>query len=157
MAKPLKTLLERFQDKYIPEPMSGCWLWISLVDGKGYGYLRNRIVDGRRKVLKAHRVSWTLHNGEIPAGFQVCHKCDIPGCVNPRHLFIGTNSDNQLDSVSKQRHHCTKKTHCASGHAFDAINTYIAPSGQRACNECRRTNSLNYYYRKVRPWVCHSR
>lgn len=53
---------------------------------------------------KAHRYSWILHNGAIPAGLQVCHTCDNPSCVKPDHLFLGTNRDNVLDSHKKDRH-----------------------------------------------------
>ena len=92
------TLFERFGDKYIPEPNSGCWLWTAAYGRRGYGL----IWDGKRLAI-AHRVSWEMHRGEIPAGLKVLHKCDVPPCVNPEHLFLGTQKDNVDDMLAKQR------------------------------------------------------
>ncbi len=88
---------ERFDEKWIPEPNTGCWLWTSTTDKLGYGHFR---LNGPKY---AHRASWTIYRGEIPKDLNVCHKCDTPGCVNPDHLFLGTDSDNVKDAVSKGR------------------------------------------------------
>jgi hypothetical protein len=74
-----------FDERYIQEPMSGCWLWEGIVDKDGYGKLWHG-----RKSYRAHRFSWILHHGEIPLGMSVLHKCDTPPCVNPAHLFLGS-------------------------------------------------------------------
>jgi hypothetical protein len=91
-------MLDRFMDKVSPEPNSGCWLWTSSVDSTGYGtFWKDRTAQ------KAHRLSYQIHRGEIPAGMQVCHKCDNPLCVNPDHLFVGTLQDNMKDRNAKGR------------------------------------------------------
>lgn len=74
-----------------------CWLWAGSGDGR-YGSVS---VNGR--VVKAHRVSFELQFGEIPAGLMVLHHCDNPACVRPSHLFSGTQSDNLKDCASKGR------------------------------------------------------
>lgn len=92
-------LIERFNAKYIPEPTSGCWIWTAYVNACGYG-----IIGVRKRVnILAHRASWMLFRGEIPEGQNVLHRCDIPCCVNPDHLFLGTQVDNILDMMVKRR------------------------------------------------------
>lgn len=75
-----------------------CWLWTGALNEKGYGIAW----DGEH-TQKAHRVSWMLEHGSMP-GLCVLHKCDVPNCVNPDHLFTGTRSDNNVDMVNKGRH-----------------------------------------------------
>jgi HNH endonuclease len=111
-SKRYGTLKQRFYNAVIPEPNSGCWLYGEGYDGDD-GYIKIRIGDWRDKV---HRLSWRVHNGPIPPGQQVLHKCDVPCCVNPDHLFLGTAEDNVADKVSKNRqakgigHPCSKLT-----------------------------------------------
>jgi hypothetical protein len=83
-----------------------CWLWIAARDRQGYGKfsVADEGVRSGKRVLQAHRHAWALTNGPIPAGLYVLHKCDVPACVNPDHLFVGTHRDNMDDKVQKLRH-----------------------------------------------------
>lgn len=87
---------------------NGCWMWTGGKDRKGYGKFsvgNSRNPDGTRRnsMVSAHRVSYEMFKGPIGEGLFVLHKCDTPGCVNPEHLFLGTNIDNMLDMDAKGR------------------------------------------------------
>lgn len=84
-----RTDLERFEEKFIPEPMSGCWLWTGALYPRGYGKFW---FDGELGL--AHRASLSLYCDRPAADKLVCHRCNNPQCVNPDHLYIGTQSDN---------------------------------------------------------------
>lgn len=104
--KSRDSLDKRLSEKYIPEPNSGCWLWLGgMTKENGYGKIS---IDG--KFHKAHRTMFELHCGEIPEGFEVCHSCDVPSCVNPDHLFAGTHIDNMADRDRKGRRIAPKGT-----------------------------------------------
>ena len=89
---------ERFWSKVDRDGPGGCWLWAAAQCPWGYGRFW---LNGRTR--KAHRVSYVLAFGDIPAGLQVLHRCDIPLCVNPEHLALGTNADNHADKIRKGR------------------------------------------------------
>lgn len=88
-----------FATRYKIDNETGCWLWLGLPTKDGYGQIGVRGVNYR-----AHRLSYTIHKDEIPDGLFVCHQCDNPLCVNPNHLFLGTQQDNVNDEVAKKRH-----------------------------------------------------
>ena len=75
-----------------------CWVWTAYCDANGYGHL-----SVGTKMPRAHRVSWTIHNGPIPEGICVLHTCDNPPCVRPDHLWLGSRGDNSLDMKMKGR------------------------------------------------------
>lgn len=118
---------------------SGCWIWTKGLQ-HGYGSLR----VGRRN-WRAHRYSWTLKYGKIPMGLHVLHHCDTPACVNPKHLFTGTHTDNMQDKLAKGRDHNQKKTRCPKGHLY----SYVDPSGSRKCRKCVLASGRSHYWRNV--------
>lgn len=89
--------MSRFWSKVIITS-SGCWGWQASKDKDGYG----RYVS-RGHEIKAHRYMYLIQNGEFDRNLLVCHRCDNPGCVNPKHLFLGTQQANMRDKVSKGR------------------------------------------------------
>jgi hypothetical protein len=131
-------------DKVSPEPNTGCWLWLGApVDWKGYGRFYR---DGA--AVLAHRAAWGLFRGE-PADLRVLHKCDNPACVNPDHLFLGTQLDNIRDRDAKGRWNTSaaneastrmwrSRTHCPRGHAFTPENTRSKRGHVKLCRECCR-------------------
>ena len=93
-----KTIQEHIERRTMTVPESGCWLWTGGANDNLYGGFT---VEGVK--YYAHRASFELYNGPIPEGYEVCHSCDIPLCVNPSHLFLGTHKDNMSDSARKGR------------------------------------------------------
>lgn len=123
----------------MPEPMSGCHLWLAYLDKDGYGRF-----EVERKKWMAHRFSWTLNCGEIPKGMHVLHHCDNPTCINPNHLYVGTRKQNMQDCLARKRNHCANKTHCPKGHPYSEENTYKYKSN-RICKTCTLIHGKKAY------------
>ncbi len=115
----------------------GCWQWVGAIGTHGYGRFR---ADG--KTQQAHRVSYTVHKGPIPAGLDLDHLCRNRGCVNPDHLEPVTRRENLLRGETFTAANAAK-THCPQGHPYDEENTMI-DSGGRKCKICNREKVRRY-------------
>jgi hypothetical protein len=128
----LKRLLRVYNKIAFPPQEDACWLWKGSRNKKG-GYGRVRFAGGR---WVAHRLTYKLFVGEIPAGLTLDHLCRTPSCVNPTHLEPVTNAENIRRGT--QGHQQRAKTHCPRGHTYDVLNTYVNRRGQRICRTCQR-------------------
>ena len=122
----IRPLAEKLEQMSMPEPNSGCLLWLGAIGTSGYGK-----TSYRKKHLSAHRAAYEAFVGQIPLGMHVCHRCDVPLCINPAHLFLGTHAENMLDRDHKGR---TLRHEKHPGAVIDmptAAAIYAAPGTQR--------------------------
>lgn len=119
-------LPERLRRHYRVDPSTGCWVWTGRVRTLGYGVMR---IEGRDTA--AHRVSYEIHVGPIPAGLFICHRCDRPPCVNPAHLFAGTPKDNHHDMMTKGRWRNSSDPDRAGGVSHTLLTQTAAIAGER--------------------------
>lgn len=96
-----RVTLESFLKNVMPEPNTGCWLWIGSIKEKSGGH--GRVFYKNLNLFTAHRASYYFYNGDIPEGMSVLHKCDVPSCVNPEHLYLGTQQQNVKDRDDRNR------------------------------------------------------
>jgi hypothetical protein len=133
------TLEDRFLQYVFPEPNSGCWLWDgSLAEHGGYGQFNMRQGKGTWIPEMAHRVSYKLYRGPIPADNEIGHLCRINCCVNPDHLVALPHKETTWrgDGPTGRNH---RKTHCKRGHPLSGENLYVSKRiGERRCRECAR-------------------
>ncbi len=137
MAPPRIPVADRFWGKVGIKGPDDCWEWKGNRYTFGHGQIR---VNG--SPTTAHRVAYELHYGvPILNGLHCLHACDNPSCVNPGHLWLGTNADNVADMCDKGRHRNSVKTECPQGHPYDEANTYTDKKGRRQCLTCNRARN----------------
>ena len=126
-----KTRIERFHNRYIPVPESGCWLWLgSQLDERGYGKMK---LNG--KSILAHRYSYELHKGPIPLNLTIDHLCHVKQCVNPDHLEAVTSGEN-LRRSNNPNMILMRSGKCRNGHQKTHEN--MQPIN-RACKICQNS------------------
>jgi len=140
-----------WDDLWIPEPNSGCHLWLGKRTKKGYS-----LINRGGKQSTAHRYAWEMVHGPIPAEKWVLHKCDTPGCVNPAHLFLGTPKDNMDDKVSKGRDRVPVRLH--EREVEEIRRLHALGVTQRLLSRMFRTSNQHiskiiHYQRRDRPWI----
>ena len=131
----MKTIYDRMEGKIVPEPNSGCHIWMGKVTQSGYGAVRTGVKDNYYIV---HRALYEKYVGEIPDGFQIHHMCHERLCVNPNHLMVLSAADHTR--LHGNFRHLALKTHCKRGHLYDEENTHMY-RGHRICKECNKLTS----------------
>lgn len=138
-----------------PEPNSGCWLWLRGVAGgkRNAAGVRRGVYpiwrwEGRQRQVS--HLALKTKGIEVPKGFQACHRCDVTICVNPDHLFVGTNTDNIGDAQRKGRLVRAKRMICKQGHALSEENVYINNGKFRGCRICKYRRDAEFRARTRR-------
>jgi hypothetical protein len=124
----LKPHLDRFEALYIPEPMSGCHIWLGALDVGGYA----KFSIANSVALSGHIFAYEHKYGPVPDGLELDHVCLMKCCVNPDHVEAVTHQENMRRQLGSRHHLGT----CCRGHLFDEANTYIAKNGTRHCRKC---------------------
>jgi hypothetical protein len=121
---------------------NACWRWAREKDRDGYGRVPK---SAKYRGTQAHRVSYEVFVGPIPAGLTIDHLCRVRDCINPGHLEPVTHAENC--SRARRNHHLGSRSHCKNGHPYDEANTRMGRTG-RVCKTCIRINVANYKARK---------
>ena len=137
MLETMFDLAQRVYDNSIPEPNSGCVIYLGFLDRDGYG----KITPKRKSTLKrfprmAHRVTYEAERGPIPEGLTLDHQCKVACCCNPYHTEPATFGDNAMRGNGPAAKNA-RKTRCKRGHPLSGVNLFINVNGARICKECR--------------------
>ena len=136
---------KRIERHIVRLPESGCWIWIGNATHDGYGRMMVLDEHGKQHPMRAHRVSYAANNGPFKKSQVVRHNCDVPFCVNPHHLSLGTQQDNLSDMRARKRdngigNYNKLKTYCDSGHPLFGDNLRI--EGRREARRCKACESI---------------
>jgi hypothetical protein len=150
MARPKTNSITRFWNKVDKRSEDECWNYMAGIDKDGYGQFWD---SNTNKQTRAHRYSAEIHLGKED-GMCVCHTCDNPLCVNPKHLFYGTSLDNQNDKVSKNRHAKgeTQGHSKLTNNQIDAIRSRMNESYKELCQEFNVVPSTIYRIWRHNTW-----
>lgn len=137
--------LERFEEYHMPEPNSGCWLWIAAVRGRpDYGTF-----SVNNKQVRAHRWAYEHFIGPVPDGLVLDHLCKVSTCVNPWHLEPVTNRENLMRGTNRAAQNA-RKMHCARGHRLSGDRVTVNDKGHRVCLECHKIKNKTYREKRRR-------
>lgn len=145
---PFATRYEYFT---IPEPNSGCVIWLGPLNKNGYGkMITGYKSEGTRRTAWAHRLVYEYFVGPIPAGLDLDHKCRVRCCVNPNHLEPVTRKENMRRGMhaTSVKARNVLRTHCKNGHPLSGDNLYLN-SGHRVCRTCKKAWSKAYDARTI--------
>lgn len=138
-------MIDRLLGASIPEPNSGCWLWIKALRDNGYGTIKT---NGLSEL--AHRVSYRTFKAPIPPGLDLDHLCRTRACINPDHLEVVTGIENWWRGSSPSAL-AARRGRCLNGHPYTAANTAVVPlTGKRVCKTCRLEAGRRYEAKKIR-------
>lgn len=133
----VRPVVERIEEQVIPEPNSGCWLWMGSVDRDGYGRISTSPKSGLPRNVLVHRAMYAHYQGRIPDGLTIDHLCRVRCCCNPDHMEPVSNVTNVMRGMSPAAENA-RKTICKRGHPLSGGNLFVNTHGERQCRECLR-------------------
>ena len=139
MSRPFLPVIDRIERNFIPEPNTGCWLWLGYVTAKGYGRLMIH-----KRPYEVYRVYYELVVGKVPEGLVLDHLCRVPSCINPQHLEPVTRAENIMRGYGACAVHA-RKTVCPR-----CGSEYGRNAGGRVCIPCNREASRRLWHERYK-------